>query len=132
MILLWLAAVAAAPAPARTPARADRPVVVSALTTEELIAQCRGKDADPAPSFCTGYILGAFDTLSRARTICPSADRASTIEVVASVRKYLRKQKKSDAAPAFVVRDALRGAFPCPNGDKPAARPRVSPRPSRR
>ena len=111
---------------------ADRPVVVSALTTGQLVALCQGKDKDPTPDFCTGYILGAFDTLSRARTICPSPDRASTIEVVASVRKYLRKQKKSDAAPAFVVRDALRGAFPCPNGDKPAARPRVSPRPSRR
>ena len=114
MILLWLAAVAAAPTPARTPARADRPVVVSALTTEELIAQCRGKDADPAPSFCTGYILGAFDTLSQSRQICPSGSRTSTNDMVARVRKHLRKRgKTATGAPAFVVRDALRTAFPC-------------------
>lgn len=123
MILLWLVAVAAAPAPAptpaRTPARADRPVVVSALTTEELIAQCRGKDADPAPSFCTGYILGAFDTLSMAREICPSATKGSTIDAVATTRKYLRtKGKKAKAAPIFVVRDALRRSFACKRNAK--------------
>lgn len=124
MILLWLAAVAAAapaPAPARTPARTapDRPVVVSALTTEELIAQCRGKDADPAPSFCTGYILGAFDTLSMAREICPSATKGSTIDAVATTRKYLRtKGKKAKAAPIFVVRDALRRSFACKRNAK--------------
>ncbi len=121
MILFWLAAVAAAPAPtpARTPARADRPVVVSALTTEELIAQCRGKDADPAPSFCTGYILGAFDTLSMAREICPSATKGSTIDAVATTRKYLRtKGKKAKAAPIFVVRDALRRSFACKRNAK--------------
>ena len=125
MILLWLAAMAAAPAPApapaRTPARTapDRPVVVSALTTEELIAQCRGKDADPAPSFCTGYILGAFDTLSMAREICPSATKGSTIDAVATTRKYLRtKGKKAKAAPIFVVRDALRRSFACKRNAK--------------
>jgi len=121
MILLWLAAVAAAPAPARAPARPapDRPVVVSALTTEELIAQCRGKDADPAPSFCTGYILGAFDTLSMAREICPSATKGSTIDAVATTRKYLRtKGKKAKAAPIFVVRDALRRSFACKRNAK--------------
>ena len=122
MILFWLAAVAAAPAPAptpRTPARADRPVVVSALTTEELIVQCRGKDADPAPSFCTGYILGAFDTLSMAREICPSATKGSTIDAVATTRKYLRtKGKKAKAAPIFVVRDALRRSFACKRNAK--------------
>ncbi|NII59382.1 Rap1a/Tai family immunity protein [Sphingomonas aerolata] len=122
MILFWLAAVAAAPAPAptpRTPARADRPVVVSALTTQELIAQCRGKDADPAPSFCTGYILGAFDTLSMAREICPSATKGSTIDAVATTRKYLRtKGKKAKAAPIFVVRDALRRSFACKRNAK--------------
>ena len=125
MILLWLAAMAAAPAPApapaRTPARTtpDRPVVVSALTTEELIAQCRGKDADPAPSFCTGYILGAFDTLSMAREICPSATKGSTIDAVATTRKYLRTMgKKAKAAPIFVVRDALRRSFACKRNAK--------------
>ncbi|MBD8468617.1 Rap1a/Tai family immunity protein [Sphingomonas sp. CFBP 8765] len=122
MILLWLAAVAVAAAPAptpSTPARADRPVVVSALTTEELIAQCRGKDADPAPSFCTGYILGAFDTLSMAREICPSATKGSTIDAVATTRKYLRtKGKKAKAAPIFVVRDALRRSFACKRNAK--------------
>lgn len=122
MILFWLAAVAVAAAPSptpRTPARADRPVVVSALTTEELIAQCRGKDADPAPSFCTGYILGAFDTLSMAREICPSATKGSTIDAVATTRKYLRtKGKKAKAAPIFVVRDALRRSFACKRNAK--------------
>lgn len=119
MILFWLAAVAAAPTPPRTPARADLPVVVSALTTEDLIAQCRGKDADPAPSFCTGYILGAFDTLSMAREICPSATKGSTIDAVATTRKYLRtKGKKAKAAPIFVVRDALRRSFACKRNAK--------------
>ena len=90
------------------------PVVVSSLTTAQLAAQCRADDANADATFCTGYILGVFDALSRTRTICPKADRASTAEVVAAARKYLRKNKKAwGGAPSFVVRDALRGAFPC-------------------
>lgn len=95
-------------------AAADRPVVVSALTTRQLVEQCRGKDKDPSPTFCTGYILGAFDTLSLSHQICPPADGASTIQVVSAARKYLRaKAKMSTDAPSFVVRTALRRAFPC-------------------
>jgi len=95
-------------------AAADRPVVVSSLTTKDLVEYCRGNDADPTPNFCTGYILGEFDTLSRSRQICPSPALASNIEVISVARKYLRKKgKKSDSAPSFVLRDALRGAFPC-------------------
>ena len=95
-------------------AAVDRPVVVSSLTTEMLVAECRGKDSDPSFNFCTGYIIAAFDTLSLSRQICPSPARASNIEALAVARKYLRKHgKKATGAPAFVVRDALRAAFPC-------------------
>lgn len=95
-------------------AAADRPVVVSALTTQQLIEHCRGKDTDPNPDFCTGYILGEFDTLSLSRQICPPPDGVSTIKAVAAARKYLRTHaKKASEAPSFVVRDALRRAFPC-------------------
>ena len=31
-------------------AAADRPVVVSSLTTPQLVEQCRGKDDDPTPN----------------------------------------------------------------------------------
>lgn len=104
MITLALALVAAT----------DRPVVVSSLTTRQLVEQCRGKDSDPSPSFCTGYIIGAFDTLSLSHQICPPADGASTMKVVAAARKYLRtRAKKTTDAPSFVVRTALRRAFPC-------------------
>lgn len=103
MILLFLAAAAVPP-----------PVVVSSLTTEQLAAQCVGNDRDTSATFCTGYILGVFDTLSRAHAICPSANKASTAEVVAAPRKYLRKyHMKWSGAPSFVVRDALREAFAC-------------------
>ncbi|HEX8419519.1 MAG TPA: Rap1a/Tai family immunity protein [Sphingomonas sp.] len=95
-----------------TPSKA--PVVVSSLTTSGLIEQCRGKDNDATANFCTGYILGEFDTLSLARQICPSPRRASNIEVVTVTRKYLRKRSdRKDVAPSFIVRDALRAAFPC-------------------
>lgn len=103
MILLFLAAAAAEPT-----------VVVSSLTTEQLAAQCMGDDRDTHANFCTGYILGVFDTLSRAGAICPSPGKASTAEVIAAPRKYMRMyHKKWSAAPAFVVRDALVEKFPC-------------------
>jgi len=94
---------------------ADRPVVVSSVTTAQLVELCRGNDTDPTPNFCTGYIIAAFDTLSLSREICPSQTRASNIEVVATTRKYLRKHAKvtGTGAPSFVVRDALQEAFPC-------------------
>ncbi|GAA0667928.1 hypothetical protein FHT00_000221 [Sphingomonas insulae] len=92
----------------------ERPVVVSSLTTAQLVEQCRGKDDDPLPSFCSGYIIGVFDTLSQTQQICPAPSHASTNDMVATVRKYLRKRgEKATAAPAFVVRDALKSAFPC-------------------
>jgi hypothetical protein len=90
------------------------PVVVSSLTTEQLARECRGKEKDPASDFCTAYIIGAFDTLSAAHQICPLPDRASTPEVVAIARRYIRAHRKRwGAAPSFVVRDALAAAFPC-------------------
>jgi hypothetical protein len=103
MILLLLA-LAAATKP---------PVVVSSLTTQQLAEDCRGKDTDPAATFCTGYIMGVFDTLSSSQRICPPTD-ISTIDAVAAARKYIRKHAKAwDNAPSFVVRDALRDAYPC-------------------
>jgi hypothetical protein len=110
MILALIALIAAAP---------EAPVVVSSLETEQLAESCRGKDSDASQSFCTGYILGAFDTLSMARQICPSPTNASTLEAIAATRKYLRTNRKAwDAAPAFLVRDALKGAFPCKSATK--------------
>lgn len=93
---------------------AERPVVVSALTTERLARYCEGKDTDPASDFCTAYILGVFDSLSAARRICPSVERASTRDVVAAARRFVRDHpERWSRAPSFVVRDALRSAFPC-------------------
>jgi hypothetical protein len=85
------------------------------VTTAQLLELCRGKDTDPTPNFCTGYIIAAFDTLSLSGQICPSQTRASNIEVVSSTRKYLRRRAKptGTGAPSFVVRDALQQAFPC-------------------
>lgn len=90
------------------------PVVVSSLTTAQLVERCRGRDTDTAATFCTGYIIAAFDTLSMTHQICPSPTRSSTLDAVTAVRKYLRAHtEKWDNAPAFVVRDALRAGFPC-------------------
>ena len=121
MILLMLAGAAAAAGlaghPADRPAdrTRDRPVVVSSLTTQQLLEFCEGKDSDPSANFCTGYILGEFDALSLSGDICPLPARASNIEVAAAVRKYLRARAKKTGtgAPSFVVRDALRDAYPC-------------------
>jgi len=113
MILLMLAALTAAD---RAPKRvADRPVVVSSLTTQQLLEFCQGKDSDPSANFCTGYILGEFDALSLAGDICPLPASVSNIKVVATVRGYLRARAKKTGtgAPSFVVRDALRDAYPC-------------------
>lgn len=95
-------------------AATERPVVVSSLTTQQLVEFCRGDDDDSAATFCTGYILAEFDALSLTRQICPFPAKASNIKVVAIARKYLRKRaKETTAAPVFVVRQALRSAFPC-------------------
>jgi len=94
---------------------ADPPVVVSSLTTRQLLEHCEGKDDDPTANFCAGYILGEFDALSVSGDVCPATARASNIDVVATVRKYLRARAKKTGtgAPSFVVRDALRNAYPC-------------------
>jgi hypothetical protein len=112
-------------------AAAERPVVVSSLTTPQLVELCRGKDDDPTADFCTGYILAEFDALSISRQICPSPDQASNLAVTSAARKYLRKTgKKSSAAPAFVVREGLKEAFACKAAPKPAAK--STPKPARK
>ncbi len=104
MIVLLLAALALE----------EPPVVVSSITATQLAEYCRGKDTDTAPNFCTGYIIGEFDALSLSREICPSPVRASTLKAVSAARKYLRTHPaKWTSAPSFIVRDALRAAFPC-------------------
>lgn len=104
MIPLALAALAASAAP----------VVVSPLRTEQLAENCRGKDRDTDLTFCTGFIIGVFDTLSLTHQVCPSPDRFSTAEVVADARRYLRAHRRQwSSAPSFVIRDALQAAFPC-------------------
>lgn len=114
-------------------AAADRPVVVSSLTTPQLVELCRGKDSDPTADFCTGYILAEFDALSIARQICPSPAKSSNLEVTSAARRYLRKTgRKSSAAPAFVVREALRDAFPCKAAAKPVPKPTRKPARKRR
>jgi hypothetical protein len=103
MILLFLALASATP-----------PVVVSSLTTRHLAEDCQGKDTDPTANFCTGYIMGVFDTLSSSYQICPSAADVSTIDAVAVARKYIRKNRKSwSSAPWFIVREAFVTAYPC-------------------
>jgi len=95
-------------------AAAAPPIVVSSLESAHLAEECKGKDSDPAATFCTGYIMGVFDALSLSRQICPSAKQGFTLDAVAAVRKYLRTNPdKWSSAPSFVVRDALRAEFPC-------------------
>lgn len=123
MIALLAVALAAADPPA---------AVVSSLETAQLVEACRGQDSDPTATFCTGYIIGAFDTLSLSHQICLPAAGASTVEIVAAARKYLRTQRKRlTGAPSFVVRDALAAAFPCaPEAQPaPARKPEAKPNP---
>jgi hypothetical protein len=112
MMLLLAAALAASAPP---------PAVVSALETAQLAEACKGKDSDSTATFCTGYIMGAFDTLSVAHQICLPPDGASTVETVAAARLYIRTHREAwDKAPSFVVRDALQEAFPCKAPEKKA------------
>lgn len=107
------------------------PVVVSSLQTTQLAQDCSGKDADPRASFCSGYIIGVFDALSLSHQICPSADGVSTLKIVATVRKFIRTNRKSwSSAPSFVVRDALKGSFSCRLAKDPPLKPRVRSRPA--
>ncbi len=95
-------------------AAAPSRVVVSPLESEQLARACSGKDDDTSASFCTGYILGVFDALSLAQDICPSAKKASTRQAVVAVREALRLHPdRWSSAPSFLVRDALKQAFPC-------------------
>ncbi|WP_404372385.1 Rap1a/Tai family immunity protein [Sphingomonas sp. MMS24-J45] len=112
--MLLLLALAAAPAPKYKAPPKPPPVVVSSLESAQLARACDGRDDDPSPSFCTGYILGVFDALSLAHQICPSPTKASTLTAIAAARKALRTHPdRWDSAPSFIVRDALKAAFPC-------------------
>lgn len=87
--------------------------VASTATTSLLARQCeRSRDALSA-DFCSGYVLGTFDSLSGRKTVCPS-DNVTTEQTMAVARRYLKDHPELwDRAPSWVLEQAFKAAYPC-------------------
>lgn len=91
----------------------DRPLVVSSLETGKFVTECMKRD-DLVWDPCVAYIMGVFDALSVSRAICPTLGDATTLQMVAVVRKYIRDNPESwNSSPLFLVKHPLSHAFPC-------------------
>jgi len=92
---------------------AQPPVSLSTITGGMLVSLCsksEGTQLDP----CASYILGVADTLQIGRVTCRPQSDAATLQTLTVVRRYLHDHPELwDRHPAFLVRDALKGVFPC-------------------
>lgn len=89
-------------------------VVLSSTRMGRLAQACEGAATDLRESYCTGFILGAFDALSIAGAICPSAAEATTISAIAATRKYIADHPEEWSEPPIaIVMRALEKTFPC-------------------
>ena len=91
----------------------DGSYVATVATTAHLVQNCEQSTDDQIASYCSGYIMAAFDVLSQARLICPVYG-VSTKQVLAVAKKYLKDHPESwDTAPGYLLRTAFVQAFPC-------------------
>jgi len=90
-------------------------VYASTVKTEQLAATCAGTAGRPLEqNFCTGYVLATYDALSASKAICPGPG-ASTLQVMAVVRKYLAEHPEEwDKFASDVVGTPLKATFVCP------------------
>ena len=96
---------------AATPART---AVLSSASTADFVSQCDGKATDLTSTFCTGYIMGAFDALTLDGKVCARSKEATTLAAIAGTRKYVADHPEQwSENPIFIVRRALEGIFPC-------------------
>jgi hypothetical protein len=106
MLALALAAALAAPMPKGY-------TIASTASTSLLAEQCSKSPGDLAADFCSGYVLGTFDSLSAERHICPS-DNVTTEQTMAVARLYLSAHPELwDRGPSWVLKRAFSAAYPC-------------------
>ena len=104
--MIWIALTLAAASPS--------PIVLTDIRGWELVRLCEGAPTDLTQTFCTGYILGAFDSMSLSRQICPILGGATTLQAVTVGRLYLQGHVSEwNNHPADLVRRAMLEAFPC-------------------
>lgn len=90
-----------------------QPVALSSTKTNDLARECSQSVDILSGDFCTGYILGVFDTLAINNQVCGAPDDLAE-RVLAVGRNYVRDHPEDwDKAPTFVLGKAFRNAFPC-------------------
>jgi hypothetical protein len=92
-------------------------IVASSVSTTELIESCR-RAGNPMRLDCAGYIVGVFDQMSFSRLICPPRNpNGGTAQAVAVALKFLNEHPEQwHLAPAFLVGQSFKAAFPCGAG----------------
>lgn len=91
----------------------SQPIGVSSLGADTFGTEC-SRDEGVLKTFCAGYILGAADQLAIAGEICRPVASAGNVQTLAIVRTFLaRNPALKSKHPAWLVKEALRGPFPC-------------------
>ncbi len=76
----------------------------------EFCDQSRGRDE---ADYCSGFILGVYDVAALNAQVCAPAG-VKNVQIVAIARKYIDENpQRWNAAPAFVIREALGKTWPC-------------------
>jgi hypothetical protein len=89
-------------------------IIVSTVTTAELVGICNRTNDPLNMDFCVGYILGAYDQMSLSRSICPRGGGSGTAQALAVARKFLNEHpERWHLHPSFLLADVFRGTFPC-------------------
>ena len=91
----------------------SQPIGVSSLGADTFGTDC-SRDEGILKTFCVGYILGAADQLAIGGEICRPVASSGNVQTLAIVRTFLaRNPALKSKHPAWLVKEALRGPFPC-------------------
>lgn len=93
---------------------ANAQIVASSMSTSIVIETC-GRAQNPLQIDCAGYILGVYDTLSLTGLICPPRNpQGGTWQAVAVALRFLNQHpERWHLAPAALIGDSFKSAFPC-------------------
>jgi len=89
-------------------------LVLSSITTGDLVRECSGPLGDLRANFCVGYVTGALDALSLDGTICLRSTGSTTLQAVGVLRKFLSDHpERWNESPGVLVSSVLKETFPC-------------------
>ena len=101
----------------QVPSVARERILLSSMSTQNLMDLCPKAGSTHVPVDCTGYFLGIFDQMSSSGLICPPESPLLGAEAIVIALKSLQDHPENwHEAPVYLIGESFKAAFPCGKG----------------